>query len=375
MPRQRSLAAVDRVKFTQGSASLSLLRKIVIVDLTTAVVGWLLRVSIYQSTRSEIFAQLGHSLLTAFFIATPVCVLISRYWSRISSMRAPLTWTLLIAVILACAGIGNIATNLVLVAIGALRSEKFWEVFGERVQFSAMIALLFGVGVFLFRVMRGDLEAAERELQARQLREERARKLAVQAQLASLESHVRPHFLFNALNTISSLIPEDPKLAETLLGKLAAILRLSLDSNQQSLAPLEKELKLVGDYLEIERARFGGRLRFEIDVPAHLHSAEIPALSLQTLVENSVKYAVAAHLDGANIRVSARSQDGILRLEVSDDGPGFTPQAIRAGHGLANLEGRLAALFGGAARLEIDRIDGLTAVRLSLPRSPLPAAV
>ena len=375
MPRQRSLAAVDRVKFTQGSASLSLLRKIVIVDLTTAVVGWLLRVSIYQSTRSEIFAQLGHSLLTAFFIATPVCVLISRYWSRISSMRAPLTWTLLIAVILACAGTGNIATNLVLVAIGALRSEKFWEVFGERVQFSATIALLFGVGVFLFRVMRGDLETAERELQARQLREERARKLAVQAQLASLESHVRPHFLFNALNTISSLIPEDPKLAETLLGKLAAILRLSLDSNQQSLAPLEKELKLVGDYLEIERARFGGRLRFEIDVPAHLHSAEIPALSLQTLVENSVKYAVAAHLDGANIRVSARSQNGILRLEVSDDGPGFTPQAIRPGLGLANLEGRMAALFGGAARLEIDRIDGFTAVRLSLPRSPLPAAV
>jgi len=375
VPRQRSLAAVDRVKFTQGSASLSLLRKIVIVDLTTAVVGWLLRVSIYQSTRSEIFAQLGHSLLTAFFIATPVCVLISRYWSRISSMRAPLTWTLLIAVILACAGTGNIATNLVLVAIGALRSEKFWEVFGERVQFSAMIALLFGVGVFLFRVMRGDLETAERELQARQLREERARKLAVQAQLASLESHVRPHFLFNALNTISSLIPEDPKLAETLLGKLAAILRLSLDSNQESLAPLEKELKLVGDYLEIERARFGGRLRFEIDVPAHLHSAEIPALSLQTLVENSVKYAVAAHLDGANIRVSARSQNGILRLEVSDDGPGFTPQAIRPGHGLANLEGRMAALFGGAARLEIDRIDGFTAVRLSLPRSPLPAAV
>jgi len=221
----------------------------------------------------------------------------------------------------------------------------------------------------------GDLETAERELQARQLREERARKLAVQAQLASLESHVRPHFLFNALNTISSLIPEDPKLAETLLGKLAAILRLSLDSNQQSLAPLEKELKLVGDYLEIERARFGGRLRFEIDVPAHLHSAEIPALSLQTLVENSVKYAVAAHLDGANIRVSARSQNGILRLEVSDDGPGFTPQAIRPGHGLANLEGRMAALFGGAARLEIDRIDGFTAVRLSLPRSPLPAAV
>ena len=296
------MAAVDRVKFTQGSASLSLLRKIVIVDLTTAVVGWLLGVSLYQSTRSEIFDQLGHSLLTAFFIATPVCVLISRYWSRVSSLRAPLTWTLLIAVILACAGTGNIATNLVLVAIGALRSEKFWEVFGVRVQFSAMIALLFGVGVFLFRVMRGDLEAVERELQARQLREERARKLAVQAQLASLESHVRPHFLFNALNTISSLIPEDPKLAETLLGKLAVILRLSLDSNQESLAPLERELKLVSDYLEIERARFGARLRFEIDVPAYLHSAEIPALSLQTLVENSVKYAVAAHLDGANIR-------------------------------------------------------------------------
>jgi len=333
-------------------------------------------VSLYQSARSQILDQLAHSMVTAFFIATPLCVLISRYWWKISALPFPLNWTAVVAMILACAAAGNIAHNLVFLALGEITPVAFWPVFWVRVQFSGIIALLFGIGVFLFRILRDDLETTALELRTQQLREEHARKLAVEAQLASLESHVRPHFLFNALNTISSLIPEDPQLAEKLLGRLAGVLRLSLDSsNRRSLTPLEKELKLVSDYLEIERARFGDRLRFQIDVPPDLGSTEVPPLALQTLVENSVKYAVAVHLDGASIRVSAHARNDLLHLEVSDDGPGFTSQSIRPGHGLANLQGRLAALFGESAKLEVARGAGLTAVRLSLPRPQIPAAV
>jgi LytS/YehU family sensor histidine kinase len=196
------------------------------------------------------------------------------------------------------------------------------------------------------------------ELRNRQLEQERASKFALEAQLASLESHIRPHFLFNTLNTISSLIPEDPGLAEHLVGKLAALLRLSLDSNQERLASLERELKIVGDYLEIERARYGSRLRFKSDVPAELRAVEVPALSLQTLVENSVKYAVGSRFEGAEIRLGASAHNGSLIVNVSDDGPGFNIESFPPGHGLDNLQRRLTVLFGPSARLEVSNDSG-----------------
>jgi LytS/YehU family sensor histidine kinase len=111
-----------------------------------------------------------------------------------------------------------------------------------------------------------------------------------QARLESLEARVRPHFLFNALNSIAALIPEDPALAERVMVKLADLLRYSLDSEFRSKVMLEKELKVITDYLEIETTRFGPRLRYLVDVPPELLETQVPPFCLQTLVENSVKY-------------------------------------------------------------------------------------
>jgi two-component system LytT family sensor kinase len=170
------------------------------------------------------------------------------------------------------------------------------------------------------------------------------------------------------LNTVSSLIQDDPKLAESLLGKLAALLRFSLDSKQDRVSPFGSEMKIVSHYLEIESARFGDRLRYQIDVSPEMQSAEVPAFALQTLVENSVKHAVANRIEGGVIRIAARAGNGMICLEVCDDGPGFTTDAIRPGHGLDNLQSRLAALFGSEAKLEITRDGGQTAVRLRFPQ-------
>jgi LytS/YehU family sensor histidine kinase len=148
---------------------------------------------------------------------------------------------------------------------------------------------------------------------------------------------------------------------------LAALLRFSLDSNQLRISPLGTEMKIVTHYLEIETARFGDRLRYEIEISSEMQSVEVPAFSLQTLVENSVKYAVANRLAGGEIRIAARAENGAICLEVCDDGPGFTVDAIRPGHGLDNLQGRLAALFGSEAKLEIASDSGHTAVRLRFP--------
>jgi LytS/YehU family sensor histidine kinase len=142
-----------------------------------------------------------------------------------------------------------------------------------------------------------------------------------------------------------------------------------LDSNQERVTSLERELKVVTDYLEIERARFGVRLRFRIDVPSELRSSVVPALSLQTLVENSVKFAVGSRSEGAEIQVTAFPRDGLIYVEVSDNGPGFAEPAIRPGHGLDNLQHRLAAMFGPAAKLEISKKGEFTAVSFCLPQT------
>jgi LytS/YehU family sensor histidine kinase len=201
----------------------------------------------------------------------------------------------------------------------------------------------------------------------KELEEERARKLAVEARLSSLESRIHPHFLFNTLNSISSLIQEDPKLAERLVERLAALLRFSLDSNQNRTVPLSLELKIVTDYLEIEKARFGDKLRYSIEVPPEILAVEVPPLSVQTLVENSLKHVVAARREGGEVRITGRVSGDRVNIEVVDDGAGFTTGSIKPGHGLDNLQSRLTALFDERAALELSTRGGRTAVTISLP--------
>jgi LytS/YehU family sensor histidine kinase len=190
----------------------------------------------------------------------------------------------------------------------------------------------------------------------------RAQYETAQARLSSLESRLRPHFLFNTLNSIMALIPEDPATAERVTEKLATLLRYSLDATDHSTVRLEQELKVATDYLEIEKTRFGERLRYTIDVPETLMQLEVPPFSLQTLVENSVKYG------GSEIRVSARNGNGCLLLRVWDSGDGFPEKPeLPAGHGLRNLKERLDALWGSRAVVEFPREEAGTTVQISLP--------
>jgi LytS/YehU family sensor histidine kinase len=337
-----------------------------VVNVAAGLVAFLTHVSLYHATRSQILTGLARSESISFLIGTPLVLAMARYQLTFARRRFAVNLLLLGVTAVGCAIAGNLVFDAVSIALGFLRPNQFWDEFFQRIQTSLIIALSITLGVFVIRSLRMEIESATLELRNRQLEQERAGKLAVEAQLASLESHIRPHFLFNTLNTISSLIPEEPKLAESLVGKLAALLRLSMDSKHERVATLERELKIVTDYLEIERARYGDRLRFRIDVPLELRSNEVPALSIQTLVENSVKYGVGSRYEGAEIRVSASMVNGSLSVVVSDDGPGFTKQAIRPGHGLDNLQRRLAALFGPAARLDISNTAGFTTVSFSL---------
>ena len=261
---------------------------------------------------------------------------------------------------------GCLIAGVVLIAIGISRPSEYWAYLSGSLWVAFLVGTVASLSVTGYETLRGQLEATSLELKSQQLEEARARKLAIEAQLASLESRVHPHFLFNTLNSIAELVHDDPAAAERVVGQLARLLRSSLDSGATPLVPLEQELRLVRDYLEIERVRFGDRLRYTIDAPADLSSLPVPRLALQTLVENSVKYAVSARRGGASLVVRAIRADGGVRLEVKDDGPGFDAANTPAGHGLALVRERLAMTFGARASLTIDSRPGTTAVAIDL---------
>jgi sensor histidine kinase YesM len=345
------------------------LRRLLAINFLAAVISALVIIALYRLREPyPILLAFFYPLVCANIMGALITTVLIRFGRGMYFRPFPWNWMLIAGTILVCTTAGSLASNLIFLALGLSPATGFWASFWLVMQFAIGIALLFGLTGFAYEVFRTTLAVARIELETAQLQEERARKGALEAQLASLESHIRPHFLFNALNTVSSLIQDDPKLAEALLGKLSDVLRFSLDFKQQRGSPLASEMKVVSQYLEIEQARFGERLRYEIEIAPEIQSAEVPPFSLQTLVENSVKHAVSSRMEGATIRIAARAENGVICLEVSDDGPGFTTDAIRPGHGLDNLQGRLTALFGSQAKLEVSSIASSTSVRISFPQ-------
>ena len=219
----------------------------------------------------------------------------------------------------------------------------------------------------------------ERKLEAQ-------RRLLVQARLDTLTSQINPHFLFNTLNSVASLVRFDPDTARLLIVKLSNILRRMLRKHEGHL-PLREELAFMDDYLDIEVVRFGPeKLRIVKEIAPGTLEALVPSMLLQPVVENSIRHGLAPKVEGGWIVLRARRSmhhgHDTLELEVEDNGVGLTPPGSearpageeapmpRVGHGigLTNIRERLRVLYGDAATLEIsDRADGGTRVRISLP--------
>jgi signal transduction histidine kinase len=183
---------------------------------------------------------------------------------------------------------------------------------------------------------------------------ERARAEASDAQLAALQAQVNPHFLFNALNTIAALVRTDPRAAEATTENLARVLRRTLDRTRKTECTVEDEVDFLRAWLAVERERYGDRLRVDFEVDPAAEALRIPTMTLQPLVENSLKHGIAGKLEGGRVTVRVAREDGRLRMEVEDDGAGF-PRDPREGTGLGNLRRRLETLYGPAASLDVER--------------------
>ena len=209
-------------------------------------------------------------------------------------------------------------------------------------------------------------------LQAERERSLRAEAAAHQAQLEALRYQINPHFLFNSLNAVSTLVTERRNdEAARMLARVSDFLRLTLTAPVGDEVALADEIDYVRQYLEIERVRFGERLRTEFDVATDAWEAAVPAFVLQPLIENAVRHAVAPREAGGSITVEARRVAETLRVSIVDDGPGVRdePRGNGAGRiGLANTRERLRELYGDRGRLElVNAPGGGTSATIELP--------
>ncbi len=209
-----------------------------------------------------------------------------------------------------------------------------------------------------------------------QIKFEEQERLLLQARMEALQNQINPHFLFNTLNSVSSLVRFDPDTARELIIKLATILRRLLNSGD-SFVPLREELEFIDNYLDIEVVRFGhDRLRVVKELDAASLEVMVPSMLLQPLVENSIKHGLASKIEVGSIFLRSKLNNSKLTIEVEDDGVGMgaahlleRPTGLGGtGIGLANVAERLKVLYGETARMTIDSREGKgTLIRLSLP--------
>jgi sensor histidine kinase YesM len=316
----------------------------------------------------EFLQVLAYSLVYANLTGVLGMFVINALLARTPLRKLPLFPAMFLCIILFIP-VGCLLAQTLLMAIGMVVPQHFWLEYLRTLRVALPLAAVFGLGALAHALLRERVRVAEEKFHEKEAAEERARKLAVEARLRSLESRIHPHFLFNTLNSISALIAVNPARAERIVGRLAGLLRASLDSSNQPLIPLRDELAMVESYVDIEKARFGDKLRGSVEVPNELQDAKVPPMSVQSLVENAVKHGITPKSGGGEVLVSASTENGNLRIEVRDTGPGFDLAAVPSGHGLDNLVGRLDALFGAKAHLNVSRRDGQSVVEMVLPRT------
>jgi LytS/YehU family sensor histidine kinase len=271
------------------------------------------------------------------------------------------------------------ASAALLVLIGLTAAAQFWYFYHgveNRPTLAQYVPQVLRGGVLPWLALAGGVAAMEarRRAQQQRLEQERLRAEVAEQRLLALTAQLHPHFVFNTLQGISTLIHRDPDAADELLAKLGDLLRDLLRHRDRAIVPLGDEIRYARTYLEVAKIRFGDRLRFEIDVPAGLHDASVPLFVLQPLVENALGHGIGARLDGGCITIRAANRQNRLVLEVEDDGAGLSGQRIREGIGITNTRERLRASFGDDFTFTLSpRATGGTIAHASVPLRQSPA--
>ncbi|MDH4271089.1 MAG: histidine kinase [Candidatus Aminicenantes bacterium] len=254
--------------------------------------------------------------------------------------------------------------KILLEAAGRVRGLIVFGSFGMRIPVYGAI-LGAGLAWDYYRQFR------ERALAAAELKAQLA-----QAQLQALKSQIHPHFLFNTLNTVAALVHEDPDAADRIISRLSGLLRSTLENQGRQEVPLKEEVEFLAIYLDILETRFGDQISFRVEIEPAAGGALVPSFLLQPLVENAVRHGLASRREGGVVSIRASRLGATLRLEVSDNGPGFggDPESlVRQGFGLANVRERLTLLYGRDGGLTLENAGGAS-IKISIPFRDSPSS-
>jgi signal transduction histidine kinase len=238
-------------------------------------------------------------------------------------------------------------------------------------QIKPRLAEYFYYECFMLVLVLGVVHAVEyqRSMRESQLRVSELNNHLMRARLEVLRNELQPHFLFNALHSVSALMHRNVEAADEMLAQLGDLLRLSLERKSVQEAPLREELAVLAPYLNILRIRFGDRLSIGVDVDPALLDVTVPLFLLQPLVENAIRHGIERRAGAGRIEICARPVDSWIEIRVADDGAGLAPTGFREGIGLSNIRLRLEQLYGARGSMSLDgRPDSGTEVAVRIPR-------
>jgi two-component system, LytTR family, sensor kinase len=264
--------------------------------------------------------------------------------------------------------LGLIAVRFLLYEAGGKPPVVPWQRYFQNRIFEQLDAslMIYAVIVGVSHAIAYYHESQERKLKAAQLETR-----LVEARLKTLEAELHPHFLFNTLHAISTLVHRDPESADRMISRLSDLLRITFDRTGEPKISLKEEIDFLQKYLDIEQTRFQDRLSVHVNIDPEALDGEVPRMILQPIVENAIKHGIAGRNGGDTVQITAgRDNNGRLWMQVRDNGAGLqvrTLKALRTGVGLSNTRARLDCLYGRHYRLEFTDKHGGLSVLIEIP--------
>jgi len=271
--------------------------------------------------------------------------------------------------------IGIASGTLIGLQIGSFVLQQFFSIILKQQEISSLrayiLAITFGIILSYFFYSKSRLRVTEEEIQQERIKRLSSEKEALEANLRLLQAQIEPHFLFNTLSNILSLIDTDPANGKSMLVDLIHYLRTSLSRTFPDPITLDQEIDMIKAYLNIQKIRMGERLHFKIELPDAVRKHPFPPMLLQPLVENALKHGLEPKMEGGAIMIQVGEEDEVIRIEISDNGQGFS-SFNKTGVGIGNVRERIKLLYGEKGRLllEENKPNGVRAI-IEVPKHDL----
>jgi len=334
---QQTTITLPSIKFTPKRILTTLL----------GTVGFNVVIALFM-TAIEFGGSFTENLIFSQFIGLSICSLVCTSFYMLAPEALYAQLLLAVAGIIAGSVIGSLSGSVITGAdIALLHTTP-----ASRVQ-TILFGILFGAIISYIFISRDKLTASQALIQEERIKRLLAEKKTIESDLKRLQAQIEPHFLFNTLATILSLLESEPARGRTMLKDLTLHLRATLSKTRSDHVTIGQEIKMITAYINIFKGRMGDRLRYADHVPDTVRSRLLPPMLLQPLVENAIKHGIEPKIDGGQITITASVTDNKLRIEVADTGLGFDSTGL-AGLGLANVKERLQALYADQARLILE---------------------